>query len=218
MARWKVTSKHYIHAEQYGQPTEWERQEVNQDTGRMFRKAYKVPMYIDPDDPYCINKHVGFCVVARKGSEQPGDIVFFGPPTIDMEPLDAEANAETEAERPKWKNPIDGLDPIVGQDFGQRMLEMLERQISAAQSTQAPVSLAGATTKEISDLKEIVAAQQKQIEALMKGLATGPAHDDEEELTHPDPGEPIPPLKEEIAAAPPPIRVPPRQGGMHRRI
>jgi hypothetical protein len=172
MARWKVTAKHYIHAEQYGQPTEWERQETNQQTGRMFRKAYKVPMFIDPEDPFCINRLEGFCVVARPDGSRPGDIIFTGPPTMDMEPLDAEAQAETDAEKHKWVNPIDSLPAQIGADFG-KFLE--ENFLSMFNSTQAKIpqnaSLKGASSDEVSQLREMVARQQEMLDKILKAQA-----------------------------------------------
>lgn len=200
MARWKVTAKHYLHAEQYGQPTEWERQETNTDTGRMFRKAYKVPLFVDPDDPFCVNKFEGFCVVARKGTERPGDIVFFGPPTPDMEPMDDAARAETEAEQHKWINPIDSLAPEIGQEFGKQLLQLLESRLDQA---QAPISAKGASSAELDSLKAIVAKQQEMIDQLLKG--TPPVQvvlNDAEQVVDDD--EPLPdvePTDEEKARA-----------------
>lgn len=177
MARWKVTAKHYIHGEQFGQPTEWERQEMNTATGRMFRKTLRVPMYIDPEDPVCINKSEGFCVVAlRGGFAHPGDIIIEGPPTPDMEPLDEEAFKITEAEKPKWKNPIDGLEPTIGEDFGKRLLDMFERQLDMAGVKNT--SLKGASSSDVEDLKKIVAQQQEMINKLM-GNAVPPKHSDD---------------------------------------
>lgn len=165
MARWKVTAKHYLYAEQWGQPTEWERQETNQATGRLFRKAYKVPLFIDPDDPFCQNKlEGGLCIVARQESARPGDIVFFGPPTPDMEPMDDEARAETNAEKHKWVNPIDSLAPEIGQEFGQQLLAALQSKVNEA---QAPVSLKNVPNSDIEELKAIVAKQQEMINKLM---------------------------------------------------
>jgi len=214
MARWKVTAKHYLHAEQYGQPTEWERQEINQDTGRMFRKAYKVPMLIDPDDKYCINKHEGICVVARKGTEKPGDIIFFGPPTPDMEPMDEEAQAETDAEKHKWVNPIDSLAPEIGQEFGKQLLEALNRQVDLA-SASKPTSLKGTSNEDMEALKAIVAQQQKQIQQLLQGM--GPMHGGNKFVDSPEPlstdaridtAEPLPADPDpEALPAPPPLRV-----------
>ena len=197
MARWKVTAKHYLHAEQYGQPTEWERQEMNTDTGRLFRKAYKVPMLIDPDDKFCINRNEGFCVVARKDTEKPGDIVFFGPPTPDMEPMDEAAQIETDKEKHKWVNPIDSLAPEIGQEFGKQLLELLERRLDEASHSQGSVSLKGASSSELQSLKDIVTAQQKQIEQLLSGLGQQPQAEEPLPLDH-DP---------DVAPAPPPIKV-----------
>jgi hypothetical protein len=200
MARWKVTAKHYIHAEQYGQPTEWERQETNVQTGRMFRKTYKVPLYIDPDDRFCINPHEGFCVVARKGTEKDGDIIFFGPPTPDMEPMDDAAQEETDSEKHKWVNPIDALQPTIGENYGTKLLELLQRQVDSA----GAVSLKGTGPSELDELKKMIAVQQQQIQQLLKGTADVAA---EAELKHPA-VEPLPPDPDPDALpAPPPIRV-----------
>jgi hypothetical protein len=212
MARWKVTAKHYLHAEQYGQPTEWERQETNQDTGRMFRKSYRVPLLIDPDDRFCVNKHEGICVVARKGTEKPGDIVFFGPPTPDMEPMDDEAQAETDSEKHKWVNPIDSLAPEIGQEFGKQLLEALNRQVDMAGQRQA-VSLRGTSDSDIEALKAMVAQQQKMIEQLMSGAAPKsatapePAQDLADLDTRKDTAEPLVDIDPDALPAPPPIHV-----------
>lgn len=208
MARWKVTAKHYLHAEQYGQLTEWERQEINTDTGRLFRKTYKVPMLIDPDDMQCVNRHEGFCVVARKGTEKPGDIVFFGPPTPDMEPMDEAAQAETDAEKHKWINPIDSLAPEIGQEFGKQLLEALNRQVDLA-SAGKTVSLKSASADDIQSLKDIVTAQQKQIEKLLTGMHPMVTVEPELDLKPAvDDGLKLPPEPDPDAIpAPPPIRV-----------
>jgi hypothetical protein len=203
MARWKVTAKHYIYAEQYGQPTEWERQETNQATGRLFRKSFKVPLYIDPDDRFCINQTEGFCVVARTGTEKPGDIVFFGPPTPDMEPMDEAAQAETDAEKHKWINPIEGLEPMIGQEFGKQLLEMFERQLDSASTRGASVSLKSASNSEIDSLKEMLAKQQKMIDQLITSKAT-PATSDDAPI---EPDIPLVDIDPNALPAPPPIRV-----------
>src|SRR6267154_1733519 len=166
MARWKLTAKHYLEALQFGQPSEWQREEINVQTGRAFRKTYPVPMYIDPDDPFCINRTVGYCVIATKGSALPGDLeVKNFKPTPDMEPLDEEARQLSEAERPHWINPIDGLSPTMGEDFANQLLAALQQQMNKSQ-----VGSAGSSA-EVSNLSALVAAQQKQIEALINALS-----------------------------------------------
>lgn len=193
MARWKVTAKHYIHAEQYGQPTEYIREETNRDTGRTFRKSLLVPMFIDPEDPGCINRFTGMCVVATKGTEQPGDIVFFGPPTADMEPLDDEARRLSDEERPKWKSPIDGLPAQIGEDFGAALLRGLEAQIANLQrQPQEAVSMKSASSNELAEMKALIAAQQEQINKLL-GAALQPDVDLSDPL--PPPPKPTAPLR-----------------------
>ncbi len=210
MARWKVTARHYLHAEQYGQPTEWERQETNVNTGRLFRKTYNVPMFIDPDDPQCINRNEGFCVVARKGTEKPGDIVFFGPPTPDMEPMDDGAQAETDGERHKWVDPINSLPMQIGEEAGKVILQSIEQQIAAVGLGSVTASLKGAGNSDIADLKALVAEQQKQIQQLMDAKRPEPVRVDDVEPLPSDRDPDTPP-------APPPIKVDrPRSAGLRR--
>lgn len=170
MARWKLTGKGvYLHANQFGQPTEWQREEINVQTGRAFRKTLKVPMYIHPDDPFCINRLLGFCVVATIGSAQPGDIEIFDfKPTPDMEPLDEEAQAMSDAERANWVNPIDGLQANIGEDFATQLLNALQLQ-----SNKLNVGGGQSSSGEVSELHGLVRAQQKQIESLIAALSGG---------------------------------------------
>jgi hypothetical protein len=168
MARWKLTAKHYLQALQFGQPSEWQREEINVQTGRAFRKTYPVPMFIDPDDPFCINRHVGYCVVATEGSDQPGDLIVSNfKPTPDMEPLDDEARQLSEAERPNWINPIDGLSPMMGEDFANQLLAALQQQMN---KTSISPGQAGVNS-EVSNLSTLVAAQQRQIDQLLAALS-----------------------------------------------
>lgn len=196
MARWRVTAKHYINAKQFGEDTTWVREETNRDTGRAFRRTFAVPLYIDPEDPICINRNVGFCVVASEGSEMPGDIVLLGPPTPDMEPMDDEAKAITAEESKKWKDPINSLPIQIGEDFGQQLLAMLTSQMNSAAKAPANASLKGASTGEIDQLKALLAQQQEQINKLLGGAAvtdvTEPLEDIDPEKTSPPPVAPTP--------------------------
>lgn len=165
MARWRVISPHYIYAEQYGQPTEWAREETNRESGRTFRKTMKVPLLVDPNDPSCLNRQ-GMCVVASKGSEQPGDIVMEGLPTPDLEPLDDEAEAISAEHRHKWVSPIDSLPLTDGESLAAQLIRAFESQISIAQTVQ-PASLKGVGSTEIAELKAMILAQQAQISELV---------------------------------------------------
>lgn len=193
MARWRVIAPHYIHAEQWGQPTEWAREETNRESGRTFRKTMKVPMLVDPNDPSCCRRSDGLCVVARAGSEQPGDIIFEGPPTPDLEPLDDEAMAQSNAERHKWISPIDSLPLNTGEELASQLIRAFESQIGVA-AREAPASLKGAPAGDIAELKALILAQQEQINKLSQ--AGAPVVDAE-------------PLDEDDGPAPPIVVTPP---------
>lgn len=215
MARWRVTQKHYLHAKQYGQPTEWAREETNRDTGRTFRKTMLVPLLIDPEDPFCQNRTTGMCVVAREGTEQPGDIVFFGPPTPDMEPLDEEARKETDSFKHRWKSPFDDMPVAIGADFGESMLMFFQRQLTEAQNGNPQnASMKNVDNGKIDELMKLVAAQQEQINKL---LNTSVAVD----ASAPEPTQVIdeePPLEEidPEATIPPPVVKTPAKSSLRR--
>lgn len=200
MARWRVTAKHYINARQFGEETTWVREETNRDTGRAFRRTFLVPLYIDPEDPICINKNVGYCVVATEGTEMPGDIILDGPPTPDMEPLDDAARDITKTESVKWKDPINSLPIQIGDDFGNRLLAALTSQFNSI-STMPNASLKGASNDEIAELKAMLVEQQKQIAALLAGQ---PATAEE------------PLLDLDLETPPPSTRVPPKAATARR--
>jgi hypothetical protein len=193
MARWRVTAKHYLLARQFGEDTTWVREETNRDTGRAFRRTFPVPLYIDPEDPICINKNLGYCVVATEGSEMPGDITLLSPCTPDMEPLDEDAKRITAEESKKWKDPINSLPINIGEDFGNQLLTMLTAQFNNVANAPGSVSLKGASNSEIDELKQMLAAQQEQIAKLLAG-----SKDVVEE--------PLPEIDPE-ATVPPPVKV-----------
>lgn len=200
MARWRVTAKHYLLARQFGEETTWVREETNRDTGRAFRRTFAVPLYIDPEDPICINRNIGYCVVATEGSEMPGDITLLSPCTPDMEPLDDDAKRITAEESKKWKDPINSLPISIGDDFGNQLLAMLTAQFNNV-SNAPSVSLKGASTSELDELKAMLAAQQKQIAKLIGATSTPAAA--EEPLTdiNPDAPQMPPPIKVAVASA-----------------
>lgn len=107
MARWKLTEAHYLNVP----GTQWEHKETDRSTGKQARKVFDVPLYLDPEQPADCNYFddgVGEIIVCYEGKGQPRDIVFEGPPTKAMTPLDAEAEAITAPWREKWL----GSDPI----------------------------------------------------------------------------------------------------------
>lgn len=171
MARWQLKQAHYLKVP----GTEWEYKEQNRDTGRQARKVYEVPLYLNPDDPSDHNyRQDEMIVVCHEGKGLPRDIVFEGPPTPDMEPLDDEAQEISEAERPKWIHPIESLP---GQGYGDALLAGFQKQLAeviAGARAAAPVpsvSVAGISAEAFEALQKQVAALAAQNEDLTAKLA-----------------------------------------------
>src|SRR5881392_1048059 len=94
MARWRLKDKHYLSVP----GIEWEYQETDRETGRRARKIFTVPLYLDPEIQADWNyPEEGAIIVSTKfDPAHRRDIVFTGPPTPDMEPVDDEAEAITQ--------------------------------------------------------------------------------------------------------------------------
>ena len=137
MARWQVTEASYFKTIP---PVEWEYKEVSNQTGRQGRVVMQVPMLLEPKDSACQTPPgSGEIVVCHQGKGLPSDIVFEGPPTQSMIPLDDEATAITDRMRPGWDHPIESL-PAQGQGLSPETLAMMEsfaKQIG--DSIKAPV-------------------------------------------------------------------------------
>ena len=131
MARWRLTAKHYINASRYGEPTQWIREETNRDTGRVNRKTYEVPMYLDPDNPQDQNYPGEIIISYPKGAQRQDIIVAEGfVPTMDMEAVDVEAEKITNA-LPARRHPIEDL-PAGGDTYADKILEKLSGQLEEA--------------------------------------------------------------------------------------
>lgn len=155
MARWRLTDKHYLNGHFPGEErNEWEYRETDRTTGRMGRKTFVVPMYLDPDER-------GETIVCHEGKGRPQDIVFVGPPTPEMEPLDDEAQAITDKEKVKWIHPVESLSG----NYSQSLIETFQKQIDAIASGRAINPVAAAPTGGVS--KEEFEALQAQVAALM---------------------------------------------------
>jgi len=152
MARFKLKAPHYLNVED----TFWERVEVNLQTGKQARQRVPVPTYFNPDWD-------GDVIVALKGTKfAPGDHIFTGAITPDMEPLDDEA-MELQAEFLRGysgEHPIESLPGTLGESLIQRFTEQLERLQPSGSSA------------ELDSLKALVAEQGRQIAALTAQLDT----------------------------------------------
>lgn len=95
MARWQLTEPHYLNTKD----TKWEFETKNRTTGRSERKQFNVPTHLDPNiesdwnyqDRIGNNIVDGKIIVCWEDKGEPKDIVFEGPPTPGMLPLDDEA-------------------------------------------------------------------------------------------------------------------------------
>lgn len=138
MARWFLRNAHYLNIldPDTNEPTKWEYSETDRTTGKARRKTYNVPQLLDPADPSMRN-HGDDIVVCHEDKGEPKDIVFFGEPTPDMEPMDAEAEAITDSLKSKWAHPIETLPANGGmnaneQAFMENMMKSFAAQIGAS--------------------------------------------------------------------------------------
>src|SRR5882757_467519 len=126
MARWKLNEKHYLNVK----GNEWEQVETLQETGEQVRHRYPVPLYLDPGDAGLVKRWghpSGEIIVSDGNNSQRRDVIFFGPPTPGMIPLDEEAEAISKAESPKWQHPIESLP---GQGYSDSLLSQLTKQFA----------------------------------------------------------------------------------------
>ncbi len=213
MARWRITAPHYIHvADVGGGPNEWEYQEQDRNTGRMLRKRYRVPVLFDPKDTTQHNDPNGIVVSDKEDPRFPRDYVIEGQPTLDMVPLDEEAERLSKdfQEKHGGTNPIDELSG----DFSSALLQRLEQQLAdliaggVAKATAAPVTPVSLTNASEERLLKL----EQQIEML---LIRNKDLEDRLSIQAED-FEPLPDIEEPTEPPPPaPVR---RAGGIPRRI
>jgi hypothetical protein len=104
----------------------------------------------------------GEIVVCWKDKGDPRDIVFFGDPTPDMEPLDDEAKEVSATFEEAWKR---APDDIQFDDYSQSLLYRI--QAESAEAAAKPVQIEG-----LPELVAAMAAQQAQTQELLKSLVT----------------------------------------------
>lgn len=156
MARWRCDEPHYIRAcpiDLLDEGVTWEYKETDRVTGRERRKRFPVPYYCERGS-----------VVCRPGSEKDvSDLIYEGPPTHAMTPLDKEAEQITDELRPTWRNAM--ID--AGQEFSNAsMLESLAKQLAQAMNANGPLPQASPQTAAGVGRDEF-AELQKQVAALM---------------------------------------------------
>lgn len=193
MARWALKAKHYLTVED----CEYEYTETERSTGKARKLKFKVPRFLDPDDPNDIN-YPPDVIVCYSGKGLPRDIVFFGEPTPDMEPLDEEAVAISKKLEPKWINPMgEQALPATG-SYSDAMLANFERALNdMINRIGIPKAVPNVAVPD-----DILAKLQAQMEELVRKNAELEARLNGENLG-PEPGDPVEDLTEAELAAPP---------------
>jgi hypothetical protein len=156
MARYRLNGPHYLNVP----GTEWEQIEVDLQTGAQARKRYAVPKYLDPSDPKLCNYPGEVIVTDKLSPTWPKDILFSGPPTLDMTPLDEEAEAAVAKVQKMGAHPIESL-PANGQIFSDTLLEKLTRQIDelASRGPARADDRVSALERQIEELKALIGAK-----------------------------------------------------------
>lgn len=143
MARWKLTQKHYLSVP----GTEFEYKEMSA-TGRQVRKIYPVPMYLDPEDKFDCNYPGEIIVAHGDGKHESKDIIFTGPPTLDMTPLDEEAQEISAQMSGAWGRAFVGEDEEEG-GYTNRLLHELTETLNSFNNTSKPSTAVASVDPEL---------------------------------------------------------------------
>lgn len=177
MARWKLTDSHYLAVE----GTEWEYKEQNRETGRQARKVYEVPLHLDPKNPADHNypRDEAIIVTNKYNPAYPRDYVFRGTPTPDMEPMDDEAQAISDAERKNWIHPIEALNMTYSEsrlsEFERGIAELLAKGVPAMTSKPQTTSLSGINPEAFEKMQQQIATLMERNAELEKVASSKPA-------------------------------------------
>src|SRR6267154_699070 len=165
MARWRLTCGHYLKTIP---PVFWEYKEIDRNTGKNVVRRFEVPTLLDPNDPGDWNHRDGFgngeLVVAHEGkTEFTKDIIFLGPPTPDMVPLDKEAEEISAGYAKNWKHPIESLSDR----YADGIMESMQKEMASVMSkSNQPSSIEG-----FSELMAAMTTIMKQNAELLAKLA-----------------------------------------------
>jgi hypothetical protein len=176
MARWRLMNPHYLNIldPDTNEPTKWEYSESDRTTGKARRKAFNVPQLLDPKDPSLCNRD-GDLVVCQEGKGQLGDIVFFGSPTPDMEPMDEEAETISESLKAKWAHPIETLPANGGMNDAEATFMKNMMAAFAAQVGATPAVPNTSVSQEQYDSLKAQLDEMKSMMASMQPSSTLPA-------------------------------------------
>lgn len=177
MARWMLKDAHYLQVA----GTEWEYRETNRETGRQARKVYEVPLHLDPRNNADWNypNDEAIIVSNKYDPKYPRDHVFRGTPTPDMEPLDDEAQAISDAERKNWIHPIESLNMTYSEsrlsEFERGIAELLAKGMPNAKGPLPSLSLSGVDAAAFEQMQQQIATLMEKNAKLEESLAAKPA-------------------------------------------
>lgn len=161
MARWSLKDSHYLSVP----GTEWEYKESDRETGRNARKVYEVPLYLNPktqgDWNYPSEQLI--IVSSKYDPKYPRDLVFTGPPTPDMEPLDGEAQEISQGyiDRGEWKHPIEAINMTYSESRFSEFERMIAEKMAMDMREMPSTSLKGVSSEQFEKL-------QGQVQKLME--------------------------------------------------
>lgn len=159
--RWRLTEAHYLNVP----GTEWEQKEMNQTTRKQVTKRYPVPTLLDPKQPTDWN-YPDEIIVAHAGvTNMPRDIIFEGPPTLSMEPLNEAAEKLLAPIMAKSQHPIDSLPAQGDPGFTEHLLAKFGQQLQEAINKAGGIPTPVPNTAIPADA---VAQLQAQMNALME--------------------------------------------------
>lgn len=185
MARFELKEKHCLRVP----GNEWEREEVDPISQKPIRKRYQVDQYLDPENiADCNYRDPPRIIVSTKFDPAwPRDIIFEGQATIDMTPLDPEAEAMVEKAKAKFNDPMRNFDVNMSEKLllgFQAQIGELQARINSGQGPapqQVPISVPDDTRV------QALEAELAEMKVLLQGLV---AKESEEVLHAPQPPSP----------------------------
>ncbi len=173
MARWKLTEPHYLAVE----GIKWEYSEVDRVSGRPKRTQFPVPLHLDPniesDWTHKLDAWSGDIIISDGNDPDPKCLVYKGPVTPGMLPMDDEAKAITaKAAKDKWA-PTEGLDPEAqNNSYTNKLLSGFIDQMTQMQSSAVAAPPAAGMAEFMTAMTQMMA---QQTEILAKLAAKQPA-------------------------------------------
>lgn len=162
--RWRLQEPHYLNVP----GTEYDSVETNTQTKKRVKKSFPVPLLLDPKNPSDFNYPDEIIVAhAVEGAHNlRADIIFEGPPTWSMEPLNEAAEAlSNKLPGIKTNHPIDSL-PGQG-DFSGDLLHKLSQQLDKVIMAAGGIPKGDPTIPNQAVPADAIAQLQEQMNALM---------------------------------------------------